>query len=63
MIQCTGTGGLNALCNFGYLENSSYAFEQMGDNIAIPLLSIGMMLSIAAFNVCGITTTKIASAA
>lgn len=63
MIKCTGTGGLNALCNFDYLENSAYAFEQMGGNIAIPLLSIGMMLSIAAFNVCGITTTKIASAA
>ena len=63
MITCEGTEGLHALCNFGYLENSSYAFYQMSGNIAIPLLSIGMMLSIACFNVFGITTTKVASAA
>ena len=25
-IHCTGTDGLAKLCNFGYLENSSYAF-------------------------------------
>ena len=35
----------------------------MADNQAIIWLSIGMMLSIACFNVCGITTTKVASAA
>ena len=35
----------------------------MGDNHAIIWLSIGMMASIAFFNVCGITTTKVASAA
>ena len=63
MIPCTGTDGLHALCNFGYLENSAYAFYQMSGNIAIPLLSLGMMLSIACFNVFGITTTKVASAA
>lgn len=26
-IKCTGDSGLNKLCNFGYLENSSYAFK------------------------------------
>lgn len=63
LIKCSGTDGLNALCSFGYLENSAYAFKQMGDNPLIVVYSIGMMASIAIFNVCGITTTKIASAA
>lgn len=63
MIQCTGDTGLSKLCNFGYLENSSYAFAQMANNGAIVWFTVGMMASIAAFNVCGITTTKIASAA
>ena len=62
-VHCTGDGGLSALCSFGYLENSSYAFAQMANNSAIIWQSFGMMLSIACFNVCGITTTKIASAA
>ena len=56
-IKCT-----NSLCNFGYLENSSYAFAQMADNGVIIWESIGMMASIACFNVCGITVTKIATA-
>jgi len=63
MIHCTGTEGLAKLCNFNYLENSSYAFAQMQDNTTIIWLSLGMMLSIACFNVCGITVTKVASAA
>jgi len=25
-VKCTGDSGLSALCNFNYLENSSYAF-------------------------------------
>ena len=35
----------------------------MQANWTIIWLSLGMMLSIACFNVCGITTTKVASAA
>ena len=35
----------------------------MKDNPTIIWLAIGMMASIACFNVCGITTTKVASAA
>ena len=35
----------------------------MADNLVIIWLSIGMMVSIAAFNVCGVTTSKVASAA
>lgn len=62
-IQCGGKTGLGSLCNFGYLENSSYAFYQMSVDSTIIWLAIGMMASIAIFNVCGITTTKYASAA
>ena len=36
---------------------------QMAERPAIIWLSVGVMVSIAAFNVCGITTTKYASAA
>ena len=35
----------------------------MQDNWVIIWLSLGMMVSIACFNVCGITTTKVASSA
>lgn len=64
MVHCnTEDGGLSALCNFGYLENTAYAFKQMGENSVIIWLACAMMLSIACFNVCGITTTKVASAA
>ena len=66
LIKCGGvddTSAFGQLCNFGYLENSSYAFAQMAASPSIIFLSIGVMISIAAFNVCGITTTKYASAA
>ena len=62
-IKCSGDTGLSQLCNFGYLENSSYAFAQMGESGVIIALTFGIMASIACFNVCGITTTKYASAA
>jgi len=57
-IQCT-----NSLCNFGYLEDSAFAFEQMGANGIIILESVGVIISIACFNMFGIATTKNASAA
>ncbi len=57
-IQCT-----NSLCNFGYLEDSAFAFEQMGANGIIIVESIGVIISIACFNMFGIATTKNASAA
>ena len=62
-IKCDGDQGLEQLCNFGYLENSSYAFKQMSESGVIIALTFGIMASIACFNVCGITTTKYASAA
>ena len=61
VIQCGGDQGLEKLCNFGYLENTSYALKQMAENTTIIWLAIGMMTSIAIFNVCGIMTTKYAS--
>ena len=45
------------------MENSSYAFAQMAAKPVIIWQTFGMMASIACFNVCGITTTKVASAA
>jgi len=63
MIHCGGDSGLNKMCSYGYLENSSYAFYQMSENHAIIWLSVSAMISIAFFNVFGITTTKVASAA
>ena len=27
LVKCSGTTGLQQLCNFGYLENSAYAFQ------------------------------------
>ena len=63
LVKCSGTSGLSTLCNFGYLENSAYAFAQMADNPVLIVYTFGIMVSIAFFNVCGVTTTKLASAA
>ena len=52
-----------SLCNFDYLENSAYAFQQMADEPVLIVYTVGIMISIAFFNVCGVTTTKLASAA
>jgi hypothetical protein len=58
-----GGGTLSALCNFGYLENSAYAWQQIADRPVIMLQTVGSILSIACFNSFGIATTKYASAA
>lgn len=65
VVKCGGPGasGIGTLCNFGRFENSAYAFKQMGNNYSIVWLSFGMMLSIGVFNVCGVSTTKYATAA
>ena len=52
-----------ALCNYNYFENSSYAFYQMQQNPVLIVYTFGIMVSIAFFNFCGVTTTKLASAA
>ena len=56
-------GALAGMCNFGYLENSAYGFQQMVDNKILILQTAGSICSIAAFNSFGIATTKYASAA
>jgi len=58
LVKCNG-----ALCNFGYLENSSYVFEQYSQNGWLVAQSFGIMASIACFNSFGIAVTKYASAA
>lgn len=58
-----GGGALAGMCNFGYLENSAYGFQQMVDNKILILQTAGSICSIAAFNSFGIATTKYASAA
>jgi len=65
VIKCGGPDatGLGSLCHFGRFENSAYAFKQMGENSTIIYLSLAMMLSIGIFNVCGVSTTKYATAA
>lgn len=55
--------GLGMLCNYGYLENSAFAFKQMGENGLVILEILLTILSIACFNSCGIACTKYASAA
>lgn len=53
----------NAMCNYGYLEDSKLAFQQMGENKILIVQSVGIIISIAAFNATGVAITKYASAA
>lgn len=64
-IRCgyPGGSGLASLCDYGNLENSAFAYYQIGINKGIIGFYIGYMISIAAFNSFGIATTKYASAA
>ena len=53
-----------ALCTeTGKLEDTLFAFEQMGDNAVLVVLIVGGILSIAFFNFFGVSVTKNASAA
>ena len=52
-----------ALCTHGKLEDTLFAFEQMGDNVVLVVLIVGGILSIAFFNFFGVSVTKNASAA
>jgi hypothetical protein len=64
-IHCGGPDakGLGTLCNYGYLENSAFAFYQMGVKPIIIVEFAISIISVAAFNSFGIATTKYASAA
>ena len=64
-MHCVGpdSKGLGVLCNYNYLENSAFAFYQMSLNSWIIVESFASICSVACFNICGISTTKYASAA
>jgi hypothetical protein len=55
--------GFGLLCNYGYLENSSFAFYQIGLNHTVIWLWVMTIFSISLFNSFGIAMTKYASAA
>mmetsp|Transcript_32670 Transcript_32670/g.31886 ORF Transcript_32670/g.31886 Transcript_32670/m.31886 type:complete len:330 (+) Transcript_32670:384-1373(+) len=57
------TCGSEALCPYGKLSYTTMAFEQFGNNSVLIWLSVGICLSIAGFNGCGVSVTKFASAA
>jgi drug/metabolite transporter (DMT)-like permease len=57
-INCDG-----ALCHGGKLEDSALALKQFGEHPELIAQSIGIIFSIAFFNVSGVTITKYASAA
>ena len=60
--QCgTGDGPLHLLCNYGYFENSAYAFWQMGQRPVLIVLSILSIMCIAGYNSTGVSVTKYAS--
>lgn len=53
----------SAMCQYGYLEDSKMAFQQMGDYPVLIAQSIGIIFSISCFNATGVAITKYASAA
>lgn len=60
--QCgTGDSALALLCNYGYLENSAYAFYQMGQAPILIVLSILSIICIAGYNSTGVSVTKYSS--
>jgi len=61
-VDC-GTGDMwDQLCTNGHLEDTPKAFSDMGYNSNILIESIGIIISIACFNACGVAVTKYASA-
>lgn len=52
----------SAMCQYGYLEDSLLAFQQMRDYPILIVQSVGIILSISCFNACGVAITKYASA-
>jgi hypothetical protein len=57
-VKCDG-----ALCNDGYLENSTLAFQQFKEYPILIGQSLGIIVSIGCFNATGVAITKYASAA
>jgi hypothetical protein len=56
------TQGLKQLCNYGYIENSSYAFTQIFANQWLILFTLVSIFDISFFNYFGISITKYATA-
>lgn len=64
IVTCgNGPGNLQKMCNYNYLENSAFAFQQMADRPVLIIQTCLSICSIACFNSFGIATTKYASAA
>ena len=51
------------MCQYGYLEDSKMALQQMQDHPILIAQSIGIICSISCFNATGVAITKYASAA
>ncbi|KAA0178425.1 hypothetical protein FNF27_00274 [Cafeteria roenbergensis] len=59
----TVEGNCGAKCNMDHFEDPIDAFAQMGNNVIIPIATLGNVLSIAGFNFFGISVTKHLNAA
>ena len=57
-INCTGD-----ICPNGVLEDTALVFKEMGEHPELIAQSLGIIVSIACFNACGVMVTKYASAA
>lgn len=68
MIQCgsilegPSTSGLSQLCNYGYIENSAYAFTQIASSPKLVLIALVGIFDISFYNYFGISITKYATA-
>ena len=60
---CSKSDFVNSLCNYGYLEDSKLALQQMSDCPIVIVQAVGIIISIAGFNASGVAITKFASAA
>ena len=55
------TGGFKYNETVSYIEDTRFAFKQMGDNIALLIVYIFYIISIALYNIVGINLTKLVS--
>ena len=58
IIPCTS----ELLCSEGYVENTIFAFQQLGDSPILAVLWIAFFVSIGLFNWTGVATTNYSSA-
>ena len=55
------TGGFKYNETVSYIEDTRFAFKQMGDNVALLIVYIFYIISIALYNIVGINLTKLVS--